>query len=105
MYPLGRVNRKTPKFTKRDFQWIADQCKDHWEYLKYEAEEGKYTLYERELLDFHHWKFVQGLSKHLAATNPMFQRDKFIRAAVPEEFRDRWYLGTVPNPVKEEVNG
>ena len=97
-------DRKTPKFTKRDFQWIADQCIAHWEYLKYEGEEHKYTLYERELLDFHHWKFVQGLSKHLAATNGMFQRDKFIRAAVPEEFRDRWYLGSVPNPVKEVDN-
>lgn len=95
-------DRKTPKFTKRDFQWIADQCKDHWEYLKYEGEEQKYTLFERELLDYFHWKFVQGLSKVLGATNDLYQRDKFIRAAVPEEFRDRWYLGVMPNPVKKE---
>jgi hypothetical protein len=97
------ADRKTPKFTKRDFQWIADQCKDHWEYLKYEGEEQKYTLFERELLDYFHWKFVQGLSKELSRTNGAYQRDKFIRAAVPEEFRDRWYLGVVPNPVKQEA--
>jgi len=96
------ADRKTPKFTKRDFQWIADQCKDHWEYLKYEGESQKYTLYERELLDFHHWKFVQGLSKYLGATNSNYQREKFLRAAVPTEFLDRWYLGVVPNPVKKE---
>jgi len=98
-------DRKTPKFTKRDFQWLADRCKEHWAYIFFEGSEQKYTLYERELLDFYHWKFVQGLSKDLGATNGNFNRDKFIRAAVPEEFRDRWYLGAVPNPRKEDSNG
>lgn len=101
-------DRSTPKFTRRDFQWIADQCKDHFEYLEYEfSKEGtlKYTTFEQETMFFMHWKFVQGLSKHLAATNGMFQRDKFLRAAVPEEYRNRWYLGVVSEPVREAVNG
>ncbi len=98
-------DRKTPKFTKRDFQWLADRCSEHWEYLKYEGEEHKYTLYEREILDFHHWKFVQHLSKLLYATNGNFDRDRFIRAAVPEEFRDKWYMGVVSQPRKEDSNG
>ena len=98
-------DRKTPKFTKRDFQWIADQCKDHFEYLEYEGNEGKYTLFERETLAFMHWKFVQGLSKHLYATNGNFDRDRFLRAAVPQDYRDRWYLGVVAEPVRETSNG
>jgi hypothetical protein len=86
-------DRKIPKFTKRDFQWIADQCLAHFEYLDYEfGDEGivKYTTYEKEIMYFMHWKFVQGMSKFLSATNPMYQREKFIRAAVPEEYRDRY---------------
>lgn len=97
------ADRKTPKFTKRDFQWIADQCKDHFTYIEYEGEEQKYTLFEREVLAWMHWKFVQGLSKELSRTNGMYQRDKFIRAAVPEEYRDKYYLNVVPNPVKQEA--
>lgn len=102
------IDRKTPKFTKRDFQWIADQCKDHFEYLEYEfSSEGvvKYTTFEQETMFFMHWKFVQGLSKHLYATNGNFDRDRFLRAAVPQEYRERWYLGVVSEPVREATNG
>ncbi|CAB4177604.1 hypothetical protein UFOVP1344_31 [uncultured Caudovirales phage] len=96
------ADRKTPKFTKRDFQWLAEILNAQYEWLEYSADLAKYTTYEREITMYEHWRFIQGFSKSLAATNPAYQREKFLRAAMPDREREKWYLGVQPNPAKKE---
>ena len=64
----------TPKFTRRDFQWLADfmrethnrRCTAGWE-----IDEALAAM-------------TVELADRLTATNPNFNRDRFMRAATPE---------------------
>lgn len=99
------MRNQPPKFTRQDFEFLAYECKRHYEYIQYEVDEQKIDQYTAEYLMFMHWKFVQFFSKNLSATNGLFDRSKFLRAATPKDLQEKYYLAVIPQPRKEDSNG
>lgn len=62
----------TPKFTRRDFQFLAETLRDLWP-QSLESDQDKYNA--------QYYAYVRTFARRLRATNPSFNGRKFCEAA------------------------